>query len=131
MKKALLLTIFSALVFVWGCKDDSGGTNPFGPGGSGTVTFTMQGQGTQTAYSFYFQPSVNVKVTRILASLPAQNYTDTIPNSNASYVFSKDSAYTWYTYSGVNSGQQWSFTFTGTIASDNSAYTASSNFTVP
>ncbi len=132
MKKTLLLTAITALLFVWGCKDDGTGTDPFGPGGTGgDVTFTMTGQGNSTSYYFYFKPSVDVKITRLLASLPAQNYTDTATNNNVNYIFSKDTAYTWYEYTGINSGQIWTFTFTGTIASNNTAYTASSNFTVP
>jgi hypothetical protein len=131
MRQILFLTLLAALLFVWGCNNDDSGTNPFGPGGNGNVTFTMQGQGTQTSYEFYFQPSVNVKLSRILASLPAQSYTDTVPNNNPNYIFSKDTAYTWYPYTGVNTGQQWTFTFTGTIASDNAAFTVSSNFNVP
>jgi len=132
MKKTLLLTAIAALLFVWGCKDDGTGTNPFDPGGTGgDVTFTMTGQGNANEYYFYFKPSVDVKITRLLASLPAQNYTDTATNNNVNYIFSKDTAYTWYNYTGINSGQQWTFTFTGSTASNNTAYTVSSNFTVP
>ena len=77
------------------------------------------------------KPSVDVKLTRIIANLPAQPYSDTITNTNTAYVFSKDTAYTWYEYSGISTGQAWNFVFTGNIVSSGSAYTSTANFSVP
>ncbi|MBK7444563.1 MAG: fibronectin type III domain-containing protein [Ignavibacteria bacterium] len=94
------------------------------------VTFTMQGQANGANYSFYFQPSVDVKVSRIIANLPAQPYSDTI-NTNTNYVFSKDTAYTWYEYQGIATGQVWNFVFSGQRVSDNNTYTSTSYFSVP
>ncbi|MBK7157474.1 MAG: hypothetical protein IPH77_02680 [Ignavibacteria bacterium] len=114
MKYLSLLFSLLALTFYSSCGSDSTGNNGgIGPGGGGTgsVTFTMQGQANGANYSFYFQPSVDVKVSRIIANLPAQPYSDTITNTNTAYVFSKDTAYTWYEYSGdINrSGMEFCF----------------------
>ncbi|MBL0106488.1 MAG: hypothetical protein IPP52_04120 [Ignavibacteria bacterium] len=81
MKYLSILFSLLALTFYSSCGSDSTGNNGgIGPGGGGTgsVTFTMQGQANGANYSFYFQPSVDVKVSRIIANLPAQPYSDTI-----------------------------------------------------
>ena len=134
MKYLSILFSLLALTFYSSCGSDSTGNNGgIGPGGGGTgsVTFTMQGQANGANYSFYFQPSVDVKVSRIIANLPAQPYSDTITNTNTAYVFSKDTAYTWYEYQGIAQGQAWNFVFTGNIVSSGSAYTSTANFSVP
>ena len=134
MKYLSILFSLLALTFYSSCGSDStGGTGGIGPGGGGTgsVTFTMQGQANGANYRFYFQPSVDVKVSRIIANLPAQPYSDTITNTNTAYVFSKDTAYTWYEYQGISTGQAWNFVFTGNIVSSGSAYTSTANFSVP
>ena len=134
MKYLSLLFSLLALTFYSSCGSDSTGNNGgIGPGGGGTgsVTFTMQGQANGANYSFYFKPSVDVKVSRIIANLPAQPYSDTITNTNTAYVFSKDTAYPWYEYQGISTGQAWNFVFTGNIVSSGSAYTSTANFSVP
>lgn len=135
MKFIYLILIAFSVVYASSCNNDSssgsGGIGPGGGGGTGSVTFTMQGQGDPTSYNFYFKPSVDVKVSKIIAKLAAQNFTDTVVNNAPNYVFSKDSSYTWYNYTGVQTGQAWSFTFTGNINSGGSAYTSSANFNVP
>lgn len=134
MKYLSILFFLFVLTIYSGCGSDStGGNGGIGPGGGGggTVTFTMQGQANGANYNFYFKPSVDVKVSRIIANLPAQPYADTITNTNTAYVFSKDSSYTWYEYQGITTGQAWNFVFTGNIVSDGSAYTSTANFTVP
>lgn len=95
------------------------------------VTFTIQGQVNGANYNFYFRPSVDVRISRIIANLPAQPYSDTITNTNTAYVFSKDSFYTWYEYNGISTGQAWTFIFSGHRVSDNNAYTSTTNFIVP
>ncbi len=134
MKYLSILFFLFVLTIYSGCGSDStGGNGGIGPGGGGggTVTFTMQGQANGANYNFYFKPSVDVTVSRVIANLPAQPYSDTITNTNTAYVFSKDTAYTWYEYQGIATGQAWNFVFTGNIASDGSAYTSTANFTVP
>ncbi len=134
MKYFTILFFLLALTFYSSCGSDSsgsGGIGPGGGGGTGSVTFTMQGQANGANYNFYFKPSVDVKVSRIIANLPAQPYSDTVTNTNTAYVFSKDSFYTWYEYNGITTGQAWNFIFSGNIVSGGSAYTSTVNFTVP
>lgn len=135
MKYLSILFSLLALTFYSSCGSDStggsGGIGPGGGGGTGSVTFTIQGQATGANYNFYFKPSVDVKVSRIIANLPAQPYSDTITNTNTAYVFSKDSFYTWYEYQGITTGMAWNFVFSGNIVSGGSAYTSTANFTVP
>jgi len=133
MKYLSILFSLLALTIYSSCGSDStGGLGGIGPGGgTGSVTFTMQGQANGANYNFYFKPSVDVKLNRIIANLPAQPYSDTITNTNTAYVFSKDTLYTWYEYQGISTGQAWNFVFTGNIVSNGTAYTSTANFSVP
>ena len=134
----IFLTIIAIFVSVYltGCSNSDvtgpgGGLGgPGGPGGT-TVSFTMQGAGNNQSYEFQFKPSVDVKLNYIIASLPAFGFRDSIPNGTPATVFTTTQFYNWYPYTGVESGQQWTFTFNGTINSDNQAFTSSVNFTTP
>lgn len=119
----ILITYFS------GCGDSS--TGPGGGLTGGNITFGIQGQGDPNSYTFSFQPSVNAKLTGIIASLPAQNFFDTLVNNNVDYVFSKDTVYSLDPYIGVQQGQVWNFNFIGKYASNNSDFNVNSGFTVP
>lgn len=130
MNKKSVFAFCVLLIFVCSCSDNNGtGINQLGTGGN--VTFTMQGTGNQTTYDFYFKPSIDVKIDKIIALLPAQNFTDTAANPNTNYVFSKDSSYTWYSYTGVTSAQQWTFRFSGVLVSNNNPFSESADFIVP
>jgi hypothetical protein len=130
-----ILAVFVS-VYLAGCSNsvtdpNSGlGGGPGGPGGN-TVNFTMQGAGNNQSYEFQFKPSVDVKLNYLIASLPAFGFRDSIPNGTPSTVFSSTQFYNWYPYTGVESGQQWTFTFNGTTNSNNQAFTSTVNFTTP
>jgi len=124
MKTFYLSIILLLLVLASSCSDD-----PIGPGN--IVTFVIEGQGDPTSYTFGFRPSVNITLSSIIASLPSENFYDTLVNFNTAYVFSNDTNYTLESYTGVLQGQVWSFTFAGSTASNNSAFTNITNFQVP
>lgn len=134
MKLIYLVLIAFLLSLAYGCSDSGTGSGGIGPGGgtgSGSITFQMSGQGDINSYTFGFKPSVDTKLSKLIASVPALGFSDTLTNNNANYVFSKDTTYALDPYQGVQTGQQWTFTFTGNIVSNNQAYTVTSNFTVP
>ena len=132
--KALYFALTVLLLSIaYGCGDDSS-TGSGGIGGGptgGAITFQITGQGDPNSYTFGIKPSVDTKLTKIIASVPALQFFDTLTSNNPNYVFSKDTTYALDPYQGVQTGQQWTFTFTGTIVSNNSGYTVSTNFTVP
>ena len=74
---------------------------------------------------------MDVRLSNIITSLPAQGFSDTLVNNSAGYIFSKDTVYTLDPYTGVQQGQTWTFAFAGSIASTNAAYNVTTNFTVP
>ena len=91
----------------------------------------MQGAGTNQQYNFQFQPAVDVKLNYLIASLPAQQFTDSVPNPDPNFTFSAAQSHGWHAYTGVQSGQQWTFKFNGTTVSNNQAFTSTVNFTIP
>lgn len=137
MKQLLFALLAVTVIYISSCGSDSsgsGGLGPNGGGGGNTVTFTMTGAvdpNNSQNYNFGFKPSVDVKLTTLIASLAAQGFADTIQNGNPTYNFSKDTTYLFGPYTGIQTGQAWSFKFTGTVTSSNTAYTSTSNFTVP
>lgn len=135
MKKLLL--IFISLFFIWitGCSDDAGGTitDPFGSGGTsgtGNVTFTVSSTQGQQGVIFIATPSVSIKITKVTVSLPAQQFTDVLTDDGTT-TYNANQAVQLDEYTGVASGQQWTFQFEGTIASNNQAYNVTSNYTIP
>ena len=129
MKKTLLLFIpvFIMAVFITACGSDDTGTG-LGLGGN-TVTFTMGAQQSTNGVQFTWQPSVSIKVTQLI--LGTTGFSDTITdNSGATYTANQQWAYP-NEYTGVTSGQQWQFKFTGTIDSTNQAFTTTANYTIP
>ncbi|MFZ1292020.1 MAG: hypothetical protein WAR79_18125 [Melioribacteraceae bacterium] len=137
MKKFLSIILVVSSILIISCDDDATGsvTDPFGTGGigggTGNVTFTIGSQqGEQGGILFYCTPSVAVKITRVTCSLPAQNFTDVVEGDGTT-VFNANSAYGIEEYTGVASGQQWTFKFEGTLTSNNQAFTVTSNYTVP
>lgn len=129
-----ILAIFVS-VYLTGCNNSSDvtGTGIGGPGGPGgnTVNFTMQGSGNNQSFSFTFQPAVDVKLNYLIASLPAQQFVDSVGNPNPNFVFTSTQTHTWYPYTGVQSGQQWTFKFNGSTSSNNQAFESNVSFTVP
>ncbi|MCB0725102.1 MAG: hypothetical protein KDC73_10375 [Ignavibacteriae bacterium] len=134
MKILYLVLVVFISVYIAGCNnsdvvDPNSGIN--GTGTGNTVNFTMQGSGTSQSYDFQFTPGVDVKLNYLIASLPAQQFSDSVPNTNPSTVFSSGQSYSWYPYTGVQTGQQWSFTFNGTTVSSNQSFTSTVSFTIP
>ncbi len=138
MKKISSIILIFIMALIISCDDDATTgsiTDPFGiggiGGGTGNVTFTIGSQqGEQGGILFYCTPSVDVKVTKVTCSLPAQNFTDVVEGDGTT-VFNANSAYGIEEYTGVGSGQQWTFKFEGTIANNNQAFNVTSNYTVP
>lgn len=131
---ATIVLVFLTLLFMYSCKDDVVGGGGIGPGGGGNITFAVSGQvdpSNPNNYIFGFKPSVDAKLTSIVLGVPAQPFFDTLSNGNPNYVFSKDTIYTLTPYTGVQTGQAWTFKFAGNLISNNQAYTVTINHTIP
>jgi hypothetical protein len=123
----ILPAIVSAiLIYGIGCSNNTV-TNPTNSG----VTFQISQQPGTTGTQFLAKPSVDVKLTKVISALTAQNFYDTVTIANPNYVFSKDSSYVINEYVGVVSGQKWTFNFFGSSVSGGTAFTATSAYTVP
>jgi hypothetical protein len=135
MKKFLILSFAALLITIAGCNNDSPtGTGGFGDGGNdgtGGVTFTIgQRNGTQ-GIIFTAKPSTAVTVTSVTVRLPAQNFQDDL-QADGQTVFQPDQFYDIDEYTGVASGQQWTFRFQGRIGNaQGTQYDVTSNYTVP
>ena len=114
------------LLYTAGCGSNSV-TNPL----TSNVTFKVTQQNGTSGVQFYGKPSVDVKLTRVISTLPAQNFFDTVNNQTPNYVFSKDTAYYINEFNGVASGQKWTIYFTGSTVSGSTAYSVSTDYTVP
>jgi hypothetical protein len=136
MKKFILYLIPIIMIFISSCSDEAGGTvtDPFGTGntgGTGSVTFSIgTTNGQQGGIIFTATPSVSVKITKVTLSLSAQNFSDVITGDGTT-VFNANEAVGLEEYTGVESGQQWTFQFEGSTSSDNKSFTVSSNYTIP
>lgn len=136
MKNLILYLISLILITGTACNDNSGGgtlTDPFGnggTGGTGSVTFTISSQQGQQGIIFIAAPSVSVKITKVTVNLAAQQFND-IVQGNGTTVYNANQSVQINEYTGVASGQQWTFQFEGTIVSNNQAFNITSNYTVP
>ena len=124
---ALILPLILLALVISGCSKNSSITGP--NGNNGQVNF---GISQQTGYyggtQFLFKPQMDVKISRIVSKLPAQQFADTISFANPNYVYSKDTTYIIREYTGVQNGQQWNFNFTG-AGNNNSNYNVTVNYT--
>jgi hypothetical protein len=128
MKKLYSLLIMVSMLSLYsaGCGSDPVSANA-------NVNFTMAAYNTQAGnVDFTATPSADVKLTKLVLTLPAQNFSDTL-SDNGTTVYTAGTAYTLgREYQGVASGQQWKFYFTGTLASDNTAFTdLAVDYTIP
>lgn len=124
MKHVILLFLFVlSVVYAMGCKSDT--TSPLS-----TATFAMSTAPGTTGTFFTFKPSVDVKLTRVVVSLPAQPFFDTLTDAGT-YVYSKDTIYNLSEYTGVATGQAWKFYFTGSTTSNSAFTNAEANLTIP
>ena len=133
--KKIISFILIYLFFITGCNNNSGGgiTDPFGTGNgtrTGSVTFTMSTQQGQQGVIFIATPSVAVKITKVTVSLPAQQFNDVLQGDETT-VYNANQIVQLDEYTGVASGQQWTFQFEGTIANNNQAFNVTTNYTVP
>jgi hypothetical protein len=143
MKKVVIFIILLLISIISACSDNTSGvTNPgtgglgglggIGRGGNtgGNVTFTIgTTDGQQGGILFYATPSAAVKITQVTISLPAQQFND-ILTDNGTTVYNANEAVGLREYTGIEAGQQWTFKFEGTLASNNTAFTVTSNYTV-
>ena len=136
MKNILIFLTSIMLIFSIGCSDDSSDSdsNPLGIGGlggQGSVSFTIGStNGQQGGIIFTATPSVDVKITQVTVSLPAQQYTDVLQGDGTT-VFSANQSAQLDEYVGAEKGQQWSFKFEGTLAADGKVFDVTSNYTIP
>ena len=132
MKKIIVLSLVLFFGFIISsCKKDSS-TNPIGPQVGGTITFTMSTEQGQQGVNFRFKPSTSVTVTQVTVSLPAQQFQDVVTNPNPNEVFDTANGFVVGEYTGVQTGQQWTFNVQGKIGSSTgTAYNVNTNFTIP
>jgi hypothetical protein len=140
MKRIFSLFLIISALIAFSCSDDATGPSGGGLGGGGNggggVTFTMGAvQGSAQGQTiFTFKPSVDVTVTTVTLSLPAQSFTDTQTNPDPNTVLTAQNVYglDQQEYIGVQSGQQWTFTFVGKLGSSSgTAYNVTANYTIP
>jgi hypothetical protein len=138
MKKIFSLFLMLSALIAFSCSDNAvaptgGGGIGGGGGGGGSVTFTIgTKQGQQGGIIFTFKPSANVTVTTATLRLPAQQYEDVLTNPDPNEVFTAQNVYDLDEYTGVATGQQWTFTFVGKLGSSSgTAYTVTANYTIP
>lgn len=137
MKKLLIYFIPVLALIIFGCNNESGsgGVDPFGGGGAGggtgNVTFTIgQRQGDQGGIMFTVKPSTAITVTQVIVSLPAQGFQDIIQDDGQTVYQAQ--TYDLAEYTGVASGQQWTFNFKGKIGNaQGQDYDVNSNYTIP
>lgn len=128
MKRTILLYIPMLLIVIGiiSCGDNTTGNGLLG--NNNTVTFTMGAQQSTNGVQFTWVPSVSVRVTKLI--LGTTGFSDTITdNSNQLYTANQVWVYP-NEYTGVTTGQQWQFSFTGTD-SLNQAYTSTASLTIP
>lgn len=124
----LILAVLTCLVVVAaGCSKNSSLTSPIINGSQVTFSISQQA-GNQGGTQFLFKPSADIKISRIVSSLAAQNFADTITYANTNYVYSKDTTYVINEFTGIQAGQQWAFSFTGN-GQNNTPYSVSVNYT--
>ncbi len=128
MKKTILLFIPVLLLalFITACGNNDA-TGLLGIGNN-NVTFTMGVQQSTNGVQFTWTPSVSVRVSKMILS--TNGFSDTITdNSNQLYTANQVWVYP-NEYTGVTTGQQWQFGFTGTD-SLNQSYTSTASLTIP
>jgi hypothetical protein len=119
----LLLAVAIALV---SCKKDDPAS------AQANVSFTIGHQpGQGGGVMFIGKPNVDVRVTALVAAFPAQNFRENIAIRDPNQVFSTANWYELGEFTGVTSGQQWTFSFTGSVANGGAPYTANASYTVP
>ena len=117
----------SIIIYVSGCSNNNV-TNP----APNPVYFDMYDTLFNDTLVFIFHPRVDLTIDSVVETL-SQHSPYTIISNNPAYQFSSDSSYLLGhdTTIQIQSGQQWTFTYTGKIVSNNNRYTTSTYFKVP
>lgn len=130
MKRTILLFIpVLTAILMAACGSNDTGTGLLGVNNN-TVNFTMGTQQGTNGTQFTWQPSVDIKVTMLVLS--TNGFADTITdNSGQTYTANQTWVYP-QEYTGVTTGQQWQFVFTGTTPNNNNqAFNSTVNYTIP
>jgi hypothetical protein len=134
MKNALMILLAGAMLSLVGCsKKDSG--NPITPGNpaappAANITFTMGLQSGSQGMIIVATPNVDVKLTKIELSFPAQQFNDVVNNPQPDTVFPKGTRFEIGEYTGIDGGQRWVLKFTGTEVASGKPFTVTVNWTV-
>jgi hypothetical protein len=145
MKNRILILCTLLFCLIIGCsKDDSSGDTTGiggiggdgGGGGTGNVTITVgRAQDDQGTIWFGFNPSVSVKVTSAVITQAQLGINQSVnnPNPNEEYApLAQNSFYTFYQVpQEAQTGQKWTFRFTGTIVQGGQAFDKTVSFTYP
>jgi hypothetical protein len=131
MKKTVLpfaLVLF-LILGIASCNNSGTDSGNLLGGNNNNVNFTMGTQQGTNGTQFTWQPGVDVKVTQLI--LGTTGFAETITdNSGQTYTANQTWVYP-NENSGVTTGQQWQFIFTGTTPSNNQGFTSTVNYTIP
>ena len=129
MKYPFALLLFGATLLIAGCsKKDS---NPLVPPAGGTLpTFTMHLESGTQGMKVFASPSMDVRLTQVILSFPAQQFSDSLTNPSPADVFPKDANIELGEYSGIEGGQVWVLKFIGFDAATNQPFEVTMNWTV-
>ncbi len=78
----------------------------------------------------FASPNVDVRITKIDLTFPAQQFSDTIVNPQPDTVFPKGSSIQLNEYSGINGRQRWVLKFTGVVVATGKSFTVAMNWDV-
>ncbi len=111
-------------------------------GGNNNVTITIgtvveqqdvdnDGNPDEVLY-FTGTPNINIKLNKVIASVPAQQYIESFNfDGTTEYQANTSAKLIGYLKNVITSGQQWTFQFEGTVASNNQTFNITSNYTIP
>lgn len=135
--KVLLSLLMIAAIAV-GCSDNptaptnGGGIGGGGGGNSGSVVFTVSVVQDQAAQNYFeFKPNTSVTINTITANSPAAGVNNEQITDDGTTVYDANNPAYVGPVNVLAPGQQWTFTITGKIGSNNGAsYSVTTNFTV-
>ncbi len=78
----------------------------------------------------FASPSTDVRLTQVILSFPAEQFTDSLTNPSPNDVFPKNGNIELGEYSGIEGGQQWVLKFIGFDATTNQPFEVTMNWTV-
>ena len=130
MKQLLAIVFIFVVLCSTGCKKDSptgpANTNPAG------VAFTIATQpGQNNGVLFVAKPNMDVRVASVIFVLAANHFADTLVNQTPATVFTASTFYELREYTGVQSGQQWTYLFNGAVAANNTPFSVGVSYTIP